>query len=173
MEPETMGLAGLGSVALVEGVKFLYAQVTELLRWRREKAKEKRVGRLPDVDERLLDGAVDAGAANPAALDTVADRLAAIRKELADYVDDIKPVQATDRSLIDLLEEVRALVERVYGQHLTFRTETGRPATGTALQTGVAGDVGPASRVVSAQGTGSIAIGGNNPGIARTEIHNA
>jgi hypothetical protein len=38
-EPVTITLATVGMLAISEGIKFLYDQAIELLRWRREKHK--------------------------------------------------------------------------------------------------------------------------------------
>ena len=164
---EIVSLAGLGAVALTEGVKFLYSQATEMLRRRRDTKAE---AELKQPDQTILNGTLNEQGFQIDKLASVASDLREARLTLADYVDGVIDVTAEDETLIGAITEVRHLLEQIYGQYITFRGETGRPATGTPVTATQLAE--GTSRVVNAGGTGAIAIGGDNSGIVRTTVHN-
>ena len=135
-------LSALGMVAATEGVKFLYAQATEVVK----KIREKR-----DADKKLAEGAAPAGTALIVASATavpalfekkgeipdihldeaekVETELNAARKALADYHDDTETLKENDTEVFAQIDSLRRLLERVYQRELTFIGET-RTSTG-------------------------------------------
>src|SRR4051812_21222230 len=113
VEPVSLGM--LGGVALTEGIKFLYGQVTELLKRRRDKAeKAAEPPTVPAEQATLLDRPL---AVKPVDLAVVAaneDKLRQLRRNLADYVDGVEPVDRSDRRLLDQVAALRALLELAY-----------------------------------------------------------
>jgi hypothetical protein len=134
---EPLTLAALGSTTLTEGVKFLYGQLTDLLKRRREHRDDP--GSPPDglsvpaTPLGVLDGPLDQRPVNVDVLDANWDKLLELRRGLVDYVDGVADVAPTDMSLVHRLTDLRGLLELIYGQRLSLTGELGRPATGTAI----------------------------------------
>lgn len=176
MVVDPLSLSVLGGVALGEGIKFLYAQATELLKRRREQGEgrdsaaattEELVRQQPQV----LDGPLVSGQVR---LDVVAEReseLRELRSGLADYADGLADVDPTDVRLLKQVASLRALLELAYGQHLTFQGE-GRPATGTGLSAEAASQANTYAARVTASGAGAIAVGRDVSGNITTTMHN-
>ncbi len=140
-------LSALGMVAATEGVKFLYAQATEVIK----KIKEKR-----DADKKIAEGvapvatALTVASANsvPALFEKkgetptihleeaekVETELKAARNALAGYSDDTETLQENDAEVFAQIDALRRLLERVYQRELTFIGET-RTSTGLNIIT--------------------------------------
>lgn len=125
-DPFTIG--AIGAVALKEGVKFLYQQAGEAIRWRRRDKREggepsppAPVSTPPEVfEERALTRAhldVDA-------LGRLEGDIRDLRAELADYAEDIEDVDPSDARLVSLVDALRRAMEALYGETLTFKGET-------------------------------------------------
>ena len=138
MEPVTLTLAGVGGVALTEGVKFLYAEAGDLLkRWLDRKNKPEadddvRVDiRLPEVFEGQLRPATlepNIFAQNESALTDAYQRVSL-------YAGGVKPIEPTDHDLLESASQLRAVLERILGQTLTLKGEE-RPASGAPVVRG-------------------------------------
>jgi hypothetical protein len=135
--PDPLTLSVIGAAALQEGVKFLYAQASELLQRRRERKNV--AGDATAVKLRLPDslggGVIEA---NPD-LDLVAQnqaRLTELRSRLVNVADDLVDVDAADAGLLHDVSELRSLLEDVFGTHLTFTAETDRPPSGAPVVSG-------------------------------------
>ena len=170
VDPLSVGV--LGGVALTEGIKFLYGQVTELLKRRRDKAEEAAVdppavpaGPAPVLDAPLSPRPVDLQvlAANEA-------RLRELRRELADYADGLAEPDPADRRLMEQVAALRGLLELAYGQHVTFRGEQ-RPSTGSPLPADAPATVESYVANVTASGPGAVAVGRDNTGNISTTTY--
>jgi hypothetical protein len=162
--------AALGAV-LTGGIGFLYDQLGELLRRRRDRresaaAKPVEIPSAKDA-EAVLAGQLTAGPVDEQALDQHADQLAKLWGLLAPYASGLTPVDPSDRQLVEQVEAARRLLERIYRQHITFTGEQ-RPATGTPLDVQHYGDVGQYATQVIASGQKAVAAGGNISGTVIT-----
>ena len=167
MDP--LSLAALGAAALTQGIGFLYGQLGDLLRRRRERRSQAGspptgAADIPPPGEtgQILDQPLRPGPVNEEALDHHADQLAALRGLLHPYVEGDRQIEPGNSQLLDQVEAARLLLEQIYQQHITFRGEQ-RPGTGSALQV-QAGDVGQFARQVIASGERAVAIGGDVSG---------
>lgn len=137
-----------GSAALTEAVKFLYGQLTDVLRRRRERQQnadpvDRQVdGGNTDTNELVvLPGAPVGVIDRPLAekrvplneLTLALPQLTQVRRALSDYVDGVATVSPRDQELNNLLAQARGLLEALYSQHVTLAGEAGRPSTGSPL----------------------------------------
>lgn len=167
-----LSLVTVTTSTLAEGIKFLYAQATELLKRKRERADQK-VGEqsllAAESPSGVLDGNLDASLADEDRIADHARELSDWRHRLVDYVDEVTAVSADDPELRQAVHALRGLLELVYGQRITFVGEQ-RPKTGTVLR---AQDLGPGNipgNIVTASGPGAIAIGRDNTGSIETHV---
>jgi len=128
---------GVGALVLTEGIKFVYTQAGELIKWWRER-KASREGASEKADaggpvlappKDLLAGAPEAVAPDDSRLDELGPRLNDVRRSLTDYVEGIVPVEPGDVEPWNHFDEVRRIVEVVYGQRITLKGEE-REASG-------------------------------------------
>jgi hypothetical protein len=163
--------AALGATVLTGGIAFLYDQVGELLRRRRDR-RQSAVAEpveIPPAKEagQALAGQLTNGPVDEQALDQHADQLAKLWGLLAPYASGLMSADPSDRQLAEQVEAARGLLEQVYRQHITFTGEQ-RPATGTPLEVQQYGDVGQYATQVIASGQRSVAVGGNFSGMVVT-----
>jgi hypothetical protein len=164
---DPFSLAAVGAAAaLTQGIGFLYGQLGELLRRRRERRSQAGAGPAGAVDipapeeaGQVLDGPLAPGPINEEALERDADQLVALRRLLQPFAEGNAPVQPADQQLLDQLQAARLLLEQIYQQHITFRGEQ-RPVTGSPLQA-QSDDVRQYASQVIASGERAVAIGGN------------
>jgi hypothetical protein len=155
---DPLALSALGGVAATEGIKFLYEQAAELLRsWRERRGKAAPGEALPAhltvpiVDNHVLDATPVGDVADVAVLDRVNRSLVQLVGALAPYAAGLADIDPSDEELSQQAGAARALLEEVYGQRFTFRSEQ-RESTGTRVTvTQVLGDV--AGAVVGAEAT--------------------
>lgn len=134
--PEPITLTVVGTIALTEGIKFLYSQAGEVLkRWRErrdtdpaspqpEEATPVNV-KLPEVfDGQLVDPKIHFDAVGQ-----VETQLRQVRNDLADYAQDIEVVDPKNEALLAQVDALRQLMEAVYQQRITFKGEQ-RPLSG-------------------------------------------
>lgn len=138
MEPVTFTLAGVGAIALSEGIKFLYAEAGELLkRWLECKQK-------PGSDRELqvdirLPGAFE-GHLHPATIssNTFTENERALTdayQQLSLYATDVKAIELSDTELLKNSDNLRSVLEQILGQSLTLKGEL-RPPSGTTVVRG-------------------------------------
>lgn len=125
----------VGSQLLNQGVTFLYDQAGELLRRRREARERLRVQSeeteqaLAELPTLLPPGGVFLGpsvetpVADTVALDRLADDLIAARQGVEGYVLGSPDVDRLSPSFAGAVDQIRRLVEEIYGTTLTFAGE--------------------------------------------------
>ncbi len=169
---DPLSLAALGGAALTGGITFLYGQVTELLKRRRDRAEQAAAAppTVPAGPVEVLDGAL---VARPVDLDVVAGndaRLLELRRELAVYADGLARADPADERLLERVAALRGLLELAYGQHVTFRGEQ-RASTGSPLPAGAPAAVESYVANVTASGPGAVAVGRDNTGSITTTTY--
>ncbi len=134
MEPVT--LAAIGGTVLAEGVKFLYAQAGDLIRYWRERRDAKGGETVPEPSasppDGLLQGRLEPLTVDHEALDRVQEQIRDLHRDLLDYVEGTTPITADDQGLLLRTDSLRRLLEAVYQQRLTFRGEQ-REAAGPLI----------------------------------------
>jgi hypothetical protein len=136
---DPLAITAMGSVALAEGIKFLYGQAAALLAANRERRSRRREEAsapdtvvMPDITSPQLDAPLRAPRADLIVVDAEQERLAGLTAALSLYALDQIEVPADDRALRAQGGELRALLEAVYGQRITFKDEPREP-TGTRV----------------------------------------
>ncbi|RPF38072.1 hypothetical protein [Streptomyces sp. TLI_185] len=135
-------LATLGTTALSEGIRFLFDQARALLD-RRRGDQEQDAAATAEPDDGVVQlppdafvGTLDTRRLDEAALAQSVATLRQLRTALFPFVDDETSVQPGDPELLQHVDQLRRLLEAVYGQRITFVTEAGaRPASGTVIDT--------------------------------------
>lgn len=133
MDPIT--LASVGSIAITEGIKFLYGQASELLKHMREhkeaeaKAAASAVEPAPVVlPAQAFEGQLKNPVIHYVQLHKVQGALYDARKALADYADGLVDVDPKDPQMVASVDVLRQLVEAVYQQRITFKGEQREPS---------------------------------------------
>ena len=131
---------------LNEGVKFLFAQLTDVLKQFRARRAEKRspdgigepdavageVVPITTVGASALEGSLTTAHVDWADVERLEPQLGELRRFLADYADGIESISRDDVRGLALIGEARKILELVLGEHITFRGEPG-PSSGTAV----------------------------------------
>lgn len=140
-EPVTITLAAVGMVGITEGIKFLYGQASELIKWLREKRKTSSSGEAAESVQPKLMPRPDVFEPNPAeaAVDEAAlERLAQPLDELCDKLSGVMTgrteVDASNTALLTCVDALRKALEIVIGQRLTFRGEKRPEAEGPIVR---------------------------------------
>lgn len=128
---DPLSAASVGSVAIAEGIKFLYNQAGEVLRrWRQRHEEDS--GTVHEArlrpPEGLLDGVLEPVGPRDDYADRLHKALHEARQLLADYADDIEIPQPGDQAVFDRVDALRLLLEVVYGQRITFKGERRGPS---------------------------------------------
>jgi hypothetical protein len=126
---DPLSLTAVGAIALTEGVKFLYAQAGELLKYRRERKQAPELRPPADV----LAGSVEPAPPNDERLEELAPALADGWNALATYAQGIEEIDPSDPELRRRVDDLRRALEVVYGQRITFQGET-RPPSGPLIE---------------------------------------
>lgn len=127
---DPLTLSALGGAVLGQGVTFLYDQASELLKRRRERQEQSRTEGLRQIASEALEGRLAPLVADREVLERHAAELARLLRRLSDYVGDIKEISPHDRDLLVDMDQLRCLLEAVYGQPITFRGEPRRETSG-------------------------------------------
>lgn len=136
MDPLT--LSALGTVALTEGIKFLYDQARDLIKTWRERRAAGDTEPIPiaDLEAPVLDAPIHSVSVNLAFVDEHQKDIRALRAVLTEYVDEGREIQQGDPELLAVIDALRNLLEVAYGQRITFRGEH-RATTGTRIESAV------------------------------------
>jgi hypothetical protein len=135
--PDPITLSVLGTVALTEGVKFLYSQASEVLKhWmeRKDAAKEVAVQPAPTESVKIklppiFQGQLIEPQIHFDMVERVSKQLLELRGDLSNYAEGFIVVNTTDENLLQRIDVLRQLLEAVYQQRLTFKGEQ-RPPSG-------------------------------------------
>jgi len=139
-------------LVLTQGITFLFDQAREALKSWREKtaARAKSESAVADHEQVVKRATVESvelpggtspaltGTLNPAHveaadLEVSAEALSLLRRSLAEYAEEGRPVDPDDPALLETVGALRGLLERLYGQRITFAGES-RPGTGTRVE---------------------------------------
>lgn len=130
-------LGSVESAVLTQGIAFLYAQAGELLRRRRASrdaaaGEDQPAGALPALEAPstvFVPPGQPAVTAEPAVVDRLADSIRLASREVGEYL--ASEVPGEDAAGLAAADQLRRLLEEVYGTRLTFRGEQrdGRQAT--------------------------------------------
>lgn len=122
----------LAGSALTQGFGFLYSQLQTLLERRRAQRDDQQPPAAALVDSpAVLIGRLQPLQVNRRVLAEKADELTLLDRLLSHYADQ-EELDGRDPQLRTLLGQLRATLERIYGQHLTFQGED-RPVTGLRI----------------------------------------
>lgn len=154
---DPLALSTLGGQLASEGIKFLYGQAAEVLRaWRERRSRATRGEAVPPrlvvpiMASEVLDGTPGEAVVDTAVLERETAALVRLAGGLAPYAQGLADLDPTDVDVAEQANQMRAVLEAVYGQRFTFRGEQ-RDPTGTQVTvTQVLGQVGGA--VLGAQG---------------------
>ena len=137
--PDPITLAAVTTIAVTEGVKFLYNQAGELLKYWREKKKAAAAAtpepkppevKLPEVFE----GQLSSPKIHDDVLGRVEQNISDIRKELSEYADGVQEIEPTNEAVLAQVDALRQLIEAVYQQRITFKGEKGRAPSGPVAE---------------------------------------
>lgn len=139
--PDPLTLAAIGTVALTEGIKFLYGQAGEILkRWRERKDAVKdpssQLNKIEPTDIKLpavFEGQLSTPQIHFDAVEQVEEPLRGLWKDLSEYAQGIEVVDAQDQSLLQKIDALRQMLEAVYQQRITFKGEQ-RPSSGPVVE---------------------------------------
>jgi hypothetical protein len=140
-EPVTITLTAVGMATITEGIKFLYGQASELLKWRHEKRKaaegaQAAPSALPKLMPRpeVFEPDPALASVDEAAL----ERLARPMDELCDKVSGVvtgrTEAEASDAALLMRVDALRNALEVILDQRLTFRGEVRPEAQGPVIR---------------------------------------
>ena len=139
--PDPFTIAAVGGLVLTEGVKFLYAQASDIIkRWHDRRSKksdasaetklpEKELASVPEAKVTdILQGQLSPPEIHYEQVEKVYEPLNKARKELLDYQEGTLPVDPKDQNLIKNAEALRQLLELIYQQRITFKGEDREPS---------------------------------------------
>jgi hypothetical protein len=135
--PESVTLlATLGGPVLTEGIKFLYAQASEILkRWRerQDKATTQQIDQPQATNISLPQTVFEGDLMNPVihfdVVQQLEKQLRQLRLDLSDYAEGVDKVYEPDAALLGKIDTLRNLLESIFKQNITFKGET-RPPSG-------------------------------------------
>jgi hypothetical protein len=128
VEPITLTL--VGTAVLTEGVKFLFAQAGEAIKWWRERKDDAEAEPVPVPANAPLDGRLEPAVIDRAAMERLEGKIGELRAALAPYADALTPapVDPQNPDLIAVVEALRRSLEAVLGQRIRFKGEPGDPS---------------------------------------------
>jgi hypothetical protein len=135
---EEFTLAVAGGVVLTEGIKFLYNQAAEVLkRWRerRDSASGAKHEKIPvtETPPPIFEGELAPLEIHLDMVEPLKDHLLKLRGSLANYADELEPVDPSNQQLLETIDALRQVMEAVFQQPLTFRGEK-RSASGPVVE---------------------------------------
>ena len=120
--PVPLALALLGSTALTEGVKFLYAQAGELIK-RRLAKKDAETVAVDGSDAKILAAPLAPATVDGGELALAEAKLNELRGALSLYVDGDVPIDPQDEALVRSVDELRRLLEGLRRQPIQLAGE--------------------------------------------------
>jgi len=131
---EPLTLTAMGTVALTEGIKFLYDQAREAIKhWRDSRSRgEERPVSMAAPDTTVLDAPLQPLQMDPGVMEQQEQTLALLRRALTDYADGLATPDPADGDLLETVDALRRVLELVYGQRITFKGEN-REKSGTQV----------------------------------------
>ena len=139
--PDPITLAALSTIAVTEGVKFLYNQAGELIKYYRDKKKSAAapaVNPEPKPPEVTLPAVFEGQLSSPKVHDDVLERvqqnISDMRKELSEYADGVQEIKPKDETVLAQVDALRRLLEAVYQQRITFKGEENRAPSGPVAE---------------------------------------
>jgi hypothetical protein len=128
VEPSTLGL--VGTAVLTEGVKFLFAQAGEAIRWWRERKDDAQAEPVLVPANAPLHGRLEPAVLDHDAMKRLEGKIGELRAALAPYADPLTPapVDPDNPDLIAVVEGLRRSLEAVLGQRIRFQGEPGDPS---------------------------------------------
>jgi hypothetical protein len=163
---DPLTLTAVGAVVLTEGIKFLYQQAGEALKWWRERKDAGKSATIEPVEVELpsnaFDGQLEKPQLNLEAVQKLEPELRELRAAVADYADGIDKVDPRNEQLLQTADALRSAMEAVYGQRITFhgepRAPSGPSAVGEANVDEVLGYVAGlrASKIIGGSATGRV-----------------
>jgi hypothetical protein len=137
---DPLTLTAVGAVALTEGIKFLYQQAGEVLKWWRERKEAGKSATTEPAEVELpsdaFEGQLEQPQVNLEAVERLEQDLRDLRAAVADYAQGIDNVDPRNQQLLQATDGLRHAMEAVYGQRITFlgepRTASGPSAVGEA-----------------------------------------
>lgn len=123
-------MALVGTAVLTEGVKFLFAQAGEAIKWWRERKDDADAEPVPVPANAPLEGRLEPAVIDRAAMERLEKEIRSLRAALAPYVDDVapEPVDPQNPDLIAVVDGLRRSLEAVLGQRIRFQGEPGDPS---------------------------------------------
>lgn len=136
--PDPITLSAIGVVALTEGIKFLYSQAGEVLKsWREHRKAASEAGKktipITVTPPPIFEGKLVPLEIHLDTLEPLEDHLLKLRASLANYADELEPVDPSDQQLLEEIDALRQVMEAIYQQRLTFKGEQ-RAASGPVVE---------------------------------------
>jgi hypothetical protein len=138
VDPGTLSLAAVGTVALTEGIKFLYSQAGDLLkRWRDHKQKavqkakkqEDLTGEIKINLPAVFDGQISINPKiNYSVIQKTEEGLNKLHNDLSKYATGTSQIDTTNSDLLEKIDRLRKILESVYQQNITFKGENRSPS---------------------------------------------
>ncbi|HEY5360656.1 MAG TPA: hypothetical protein VIJ82_23740 [Streptosporangiaceae bacterium] len=157
---DPISISVLGSAAS-QTISFLYAQAAEVLKARRERRGAEDVGgpgpQVPMVANEVLDGSVVAATINPDVLEAKYQALLRLTGALAPYALGHADIEGGNTELGQDAGTLRAILEAIYGQRLTFFNEQREPTGSVVTVRQVLADI--EGTVIGSEG--NVAAGGH------------
>jgi hypothetical protein len=122
---DPLSIGALGAVAITEGIKFLYAQAGKIL----DRRAERKAGQLASPEplvigsQDLLEHPVEAVVEDAAQVDELAGELSKLRRDLGGIADGVETPDDSDPETIRKVYALRAALEAITGQDITFKGE--------------------------------------------------
>jgi len=134
--PDPITLAALSTLAVTEGVKFLYNQAGELLKYWREKKKAAAAATPPPsppdvtLPAKTFEGQLASPKIHEDVLERVQPNIGELLKDLSNYAIGFEEIDTGNEAVLSQVDALRQLLEAVYQQRITFKGEKGREPSG-------------------------------------------
>ncbi|HKO44669.1 MAG TPA: hypothetical protein VJU84_15425 [Pyrinomonadaceae bacterium] len=140
--PDPLSLALVGSLALTEGIKFFYGQVSKILERRAARKdaqqKEASVPKTEPANVQLPASAFQGQLSSPQIdfdeVERQHDALLALRGRLVNYAEGLATANPDNKELIADVDNMREILESIYKQRISFKGEH-RETSGTIITT--------------------------------------